>query len=72
MSLLISIAYLTLAERKVLGYMQARKGPNVVGVYGLLQPLADGLKLFIIIPNHANMFIYLVAPILSLTLVFIA
>ncbi len=74
-SLLISIAYLTLAERKVLGYMQARRGPNVVGVYGLLQPLADGLKLFIkeiIIPNHANMFIYIVAPILSLTLAFIA
>ena len=74
-SLLISIAYLTLAERKVLGYMQVRRGPNVVGVYGLLQPLADGLKLFIkeiIIPNHANMFIYIVAPILSLTLAFIA
>ena len=42
--LLISIAYLTLAERKVLGYIQCRKGPNVVGVYGLLQPLADGFK----------------------------
>nr|YP_004935629.1 NADH dehydrogenase subunit 1 [Eunapius subterraneus]ACY35561.1 NADH dehydrogenase subunit 1 [Eunapius subterraneus]AEK94598.1 NADH dehydrogenase subunit 1 [Ephydatia fluviatilis] len=73
--LLISIAYLTLAERKVLGYIQCRKGPNVVGVYGLLQPLADGLKLFIkeiIIPNHANIFIYIMAPILSLTLAFMA
>ena len=43
---LISVAYLTLAERKIIGYSQSRKGPNVVGIYGLLQPLADGIKLF--------------------------
>lgn len=73
--LLISIAYLTLAERKVLGYIQCRKGPNVVGIYGVLQPLADGLKLFtkeIIIPNHANNLIYILAPILSLSLALVA
>lgn len=73
--LLVSIAYLTLAERKVLGYIQGRKGPNVVGIYGILQPIVDGLKLFtkeIIIPNHANIYIYILSPIFSLTLAFIA
>lgn len=68
---LISVAYLTLAERKIIGYSQARKGPNIVGVYGLLQPLADGLKLFskeMIIPNHVSIFLYFFSPILALTL----
>lgn len=66
--LLIAIAYVTLAERKVLGSIQLRKGPNVTGVFGLLQPLADGLKLFAketVLPTHANLIIYLVAPILG-------
>nr|YP_009158770.1 NADH dehydrogenase subunit 1 [Crella elegans]AKO90227.1 NADH dehydrogenase subunit 1 [Crella elegans] len=73
--LLVSIAYLTLAERKVLGCIQGRKGPNVVGLYGTLQPIADGLKLFlkeIIIPNHVNTYIYILSPIFSLTLAFMA
>nr|ALO20791.1 NADH dehydrogenase subunit 1 [Plotocnide borealis] len=68
---LISVAYLTLAERKILGYTQARKGPNVVGIYGLLQPLADGVKLFtkeMVIPNHVSLILYFFAPILALTL----
>lgn len=68
---LISVAYLTLAERKVIGYSQTRKGPNVVGIYGVLQPLADGIKLFskeMVIPNHVSIFLYFFSPILALTL----
>jgi len=68
---LISVAYLTLAERKIIGYSQARKGPNVVGICGLLQPLADGIKLFskeMVIPNHVSIFLYFFSPILALTL----
>jgi NADH:ubiquinone oxidoreductase subunit H len=68
---LISVAYLTLAERKVMGSIQQRKGPNVVGFLGLLQPLADGLKLLLkesVIPTNANTFNFVFAPILTLFL----
>lgn len=67
-SLLINIALLTLLERKILGYTQLRKGPNIVGFYGLLQPLADGIKLFLkepLLPNHVNIFIFIISPLLS-------
>jgi NADH-quinone oxidoreductase subunit H len=66
--LLISIAYFTLAERKILSSIQRRKGPNVVGVFGLLQPLADGLKLFVketILPSNADIILFIIAPILT-------
>nr|WCH58028.1 NADH dehydrogenase subunit 1 [Hypnea brasiliensis] len=73
--LLIAIAYMTLAERKVMAAMQRRKGPNVVGVFGLLQPLADGLKLFVketILPSSANIMIFVLAPILTFLLALVS
>jgi len=66
--LLISVAYFTLAERKILGAIQRRRGPNVIGVFGLLQPLADGFKLFVketILPSNANKFIFILSPIIT-------
>jgi NADH-quinone oxidoreductase subunit H len=69
--LLVAIAYYTLTERKVMASIQRRKGPNVVGFWGLLQPLADGLKLVVkemIIPRRVNIFLFIFAPILTFVL----
>ena len=69
--LLISVAYFTIAERKLMGSIQRRRGPNVIGFLGLLQPLADGLKLFVketILPSNSNILIFIIAPLLTFIL----
>jgi NADH-quinone oxidoreductase subunit H len=65
---LIAVAYFTLVERKVISTIQRRNGPNVVGVYGLLQPLSDGLKLFVketVLPSNIDIVLFILAPILT-------
>ena len=72
--LLLFIAYLTYFERKVIGAIQLRKGPNVIGPFGLFQPIADGIKLLTketIFPENANKFIFIFSPILTFTLALI-
>lgn len=69
--LLVSVAYLTLAERRIIGWIQLRRGPNVVGAFGILQPIADAVKLIhkeLIIPTLANPVIFIAAPIVTFTL----
>ena len=73
--LLLAVAYLTYAERKVIGAMQLRRGPNVVGPFGLLQPIADGVKLLLketIIPTRSNRAVFIIAPMLTFTLSLVA
>ena len=66
--LLVSIAFVTLVERKILALIQRRQGPNVVGVFGLLQPLGDGFKLLVkekVSPSSSNSFLLILAPFIS-------
>jgi len=72
--LIISVAFFTLAERKVMGAIQRRRGPNITGFWGVLQPFADALKLIvkeIIVPKRANHFLFILAPFLTLFFSFV-
>ena len=68
--LILAVAYYTYFERKVIGYMQIRRGPNRIGPLGLAQPFADVFKLLlkeIVLPENSNKFLFLLAPVLSMT-----
>ena len=74
LSVLLAVAFLTVAERKTLGYMQRRVGPNAVGYYGLLMAIADAAKLLlkeIVLPTHADKLILLVSPMIALISAFL-
>lgn len=73
--LMLAIAYLTFAERKVIAAMHLRKGPNVVGPFGLLQPMADGVKLLLketVVPSRANKTVFVIAPMITFILALVA
>lgn len=69
--LIVCVAYLTYAERRIIGLMQLRRGPNVVGPFGLLQPIADGIKVLtkeVIVPSNANKVLFIIAPMITFAL----